>query len=41
MTSVKMVSSELLVEIMVDMIVEEWRSALMDSGEQCVMMDGT
>ena len=41
MTCVKMVSSDLLVEIIVDMIVEEWRSALMGSGGQCVMMDGT
>ena len=36
MTRAKMVTSDLLME----MSVEEWRSALITSGEQYVIMDG-
>ena len=39
MTTARKVSSDLLMEMLMGSV-EEWRFALMTSGEQCVMMDG-
>ena len=41
MTTARKVSSDLVMQMLSPMnLVEEWRSALMTFGEQCVIMDG-
>ena len=40
MTVARKVNSGLLMEVLIRDSEEEWRSALMTSGEQCVTMDG-